>query len=98
MTLEVVPGNSPRLKPGAPIPRRLEALLVKYSIENVKNLSHKVGCRTTIETQVINNDGALFAGPMTHPQKLLQGTLLQGKQSPDFLEVLGPPRPRRPRL
>jgi hypothetical protein len=91
MTLEVIAGKPSQPKPGAPIPRRLDTLLVKYTIENTGNMPHKVGCRVFIDTMVANNDGALFASPTTHPKQVLNGVLLEGKKLPEFLEVLERP-------
>ena len=86
LVLEVVPGKSYQPKPGAPIPRRMDTLLVKYLIENSGAASHKVACRAFIDTLVVQNDGALFASPTTH----------QDKQLPDFLEVLQRPDLKNP--
>ncbi len=91
MTLEVIAGKPSQLKPGVPIPRRLDTLLVKYGIENIGNAAHKVACRVFIDTMVGDNDGALFASPTTHPKKILNGLLLEKKLLPEFMEVLERP-------
>jgi hypothetical protein len=91
LVLEVVLGKPYQPKPGGPIPRRMDTLLVKYIIENTGAASHKIGCRTFIDTLVVQNDGALFASPTTHPEKILNGIVLQDKQLPDFFEVLQRP-------
>ncbi len=94
--LEVVPGKPYQPKAGAPIPRRMDTLLVKYIIENSGAAAHKVACRTHIDTLVVDNDGALFASPTTHPDKILNGIVLEGKQLPDFFEVLQRPDLKTP--
>jgi hypothetical protein len=88
MIIEVIPGKPYQKTPGAPVPRRMDTLLFKYVIENTGNTPHNVGCRMHIDTLVVNNDGAIFASPTTHPNKLLDGIMLQGKNVPDFLEIL----------
>jgi hypothetical protein len=88
MVLEVVAGKPFQKKPGVPVPRRMDTLLIKYIIENTGNATRKVACRMHIDTLVVNNDGAIFASPTTHPGKLLDGVMLQGKNVPDFIEIL----------
>lgn len=96
MILEAVPGKPHQPKPGAPIPRRMDTLLVKYVIENAGTAAHKIGCRTFVDTLVVQNDGALFAAPTTHPGEILNGVVLQEKHLPDFLEVLQRPNLKDP--
>ena len=94
--LEVVPGKPYQSKPGAPLPRRMDTLLIKYVIENLGNAPHKVGCRAFIDTLVVQNDAALFASPTTHPNQVLNGIVLKDKQLPDFFEVLERPNVKDP--
>jgi hypothetical protein len=96
LTLEVVPGKPSRPRPGAPIPRLMDTLLVRYSIENLGTEPHTVGCRTFVNTLVVENDGALFASPTTHPNQVLNGVVLKDKEMPDFLEVLQRPNLKDP--
>jgi hypothetical protein len=91
MIIEVVPGKPYMKNPAGPVPRRMDTLLFKYVIENTGNVAHKVGCRMHIDTYCVNNDGAIFASPSTHPDKLLDGVMLQGKEVPDFVEILQVP-------
>jgi hypothetical protein len=96
MVLEVVPGKPSQVRPGVPIPRRMDTLLVKFTIENLGNVPHRVGCRTFVDTLIVDNDGALFASPTTHPNQVLNGIELKGKQLPEFLEVLQRPNLQNP--
>jgi len=91
MMIEVVPGKPYVKNPSGPVPRRMDTLLFKYVIENTGNVARKVGCRMHIDTYCVNNDGAIFASPVTHPGKLLDGVMLQGKDVPDFVEILQVP-------
>jgi hypothetical protein len=74
----------------------MDTLLIKYVIENNGNVAHKVACRMHIDTYVVNNDGAIFASPTTHPGKLLDGVILQGKDVPEFVEILQIPDLKNP--
>ena len=96
MTLEAIPGKPFQPNLSVPVARRMDTLLVKYAIENTSNASHKVGCRTLIDTLIVNNDQALFASPTTHPKEVLNGVLLQGKAVPNFIEVLERPDLQNP--
>ena len=91
MSWEVVPGKPSRLKLGQPIPRRMDTELVKFTIENLGKTVRKVGCRMRMDVDVVNNDGALFASPVTHPNQILNGVALFGKQLPPFFEALQMP-------
>jgi hypothetical protein len=51
--------------------RRLDAVLVRYLIENKDTAPHTIAARVRIDTHC-NNDGALFAAP-TFPKKILDG-------------------------
>jgi hypothetical protein len=96
MVMEVVPGKPYQPKPSGPIPRRMDTLLVKYILENTGSAAHKVGCRTFVDTLVVNNDGALFASPTTHPDEVLNGIVMAGKSLPAFFEVLERPNLKDP--
>ena len=73
MILEAIAGKPSQPQPGVPVVRRLDTLLVKYIIENVGEIPHRVACRTVVDTKVVGNDGALFVAPTTHPQQILNG-------------------------
>ena len=88
MILEAIPGKPSLPKPGVPVVRQLDTLLVKYIIENIGDVPHQVGCRTVVDTKIVGNDGALFAAPATHPKQILNGIELTGKELPSFMEVL----------
>jgi hypothetical protein len=95
-TMEVVPGKAYIKNPTGPVPRRMDTLLMKYVIENTGNNAHKVGCRMHIDTFCATNDGAIFASPVTHPGKLLDGVELKGKDVPEFVEMLEHPDLKNP--
>ena len=91
MSWEVVPGKPSRLKPGQAIPRRMDTELIKFTIENLGKVVRKVGCRMSMDVFIVDNDGALFASPATHPNQVLNGVALFGKQLPPFFEALQVP-------
>ena len=94
-TLEIVPGKpSAKRAPGQK--RLLDTLRVRYLVENKDNQPHKVAIRITIDMYMINNDGALFASPTTHPGRILNGVLLQGKTMPAYVQVLQIPNLQNP--
>jgi hypothetical protein len=45
---------------------------------------------------MINNDGALFASPTTHPNQVLNGVELKDKGMPEYLQVLQMPNLQNP--
>lgn len=96
MVMEVIPGKPYVKDPTGAVPRRMDTLLIKYVIENNGTTPHSVGARMYIDTYVLNNDGAIFASPTTHPGKLLDGVMLQGKDVPDFVEILQIPNLQNP--
>jgi hypothetical protein len=93
--LEVVPSKLPP-KARAGQKRRLDACLVRYEVENRDGKPHTVGLRTVLDMLIVNNDGALFASPTTHPGKILDGIELRDKAVPDYLQVLQVPNLRDP--
>src|SRR4029077_3319846 len=94
-TLEIVPGK-PSAKPAAGQKRQMDTLLVRYLVENKDNRPHKVAVRITIDMYMVNNDGALFASPTTHPGQILNGIELKGKGLPAYVEVLQSPNLQNP--
>jgi hypothetical protein len=91
---EVIPGK-PYSK-NAPQKRRNDCLLIKYVIENTGDKDQKVGVRMHIDTLCVTNDGAIFASPIAHPGKLLDGIAFKGKDVPDIVEILENPNLQNP--
>jgi hypothetical protein len=71
--------------------RLLNTVLITYLIENTGNQSAAVGVRTYMDTYVIDNDGCQFAAPVTHPKRILDGMVLEGKTLPPYLQMLQRP-------
>lgn len=93
--MEVVPGRvSDKPPPGAK--RKMNALLIRYVVENKDTAAHSVGVRVRIDTYCGNNDGCLFASPKTHKNQILDGIELKDKQVPDFLMILEQPNLQNP--
>jgi hypothetical protein len=92
--IEIIAGR-PYDKSG-PQKRRMDCLLIKYVLENTGAGTHKVSVRQHIDTLVVQNDGAIFASPSTHPNKLLDGVAFKGKDIPDFVEILENPDIKNP--
>src|SRR5262249_30986366 len=85
--LEIVPGKpSGKVPPG--YKRKLDTLLVRYLVENKGPKAHKVGVRYTIDMYIIDNDGALFASPTTHPGQVINGVAFEGKKLPPYIQGL----------
>jgi hypothetical protein len=94
-TLEIVPGKpSGKVAPGQK--RQLDTLLVRYLVENKDSRPHKVALRFTIDMYVVNNDGALFASPTTHPGQILNGVAFDAKKMPAYIQVLQVPNLQNP--
>jgi hypothetical protein len=94
-TLEIVPGKpSGKVAPGQK--RQLDTLLVRYLVENKDTRPHKVALRFTIDMYVVNNDGALFASPTTHPGQILNGVAFDAKKMPAYIQVLQVPNLQNP--
>lgn len=89
-TVEVVATKN---APGKP--RRRDAVMVRYSIENKDTESHKVGMRVGMDMFLVDNDGALFAAP-NHPNKILDGIELKDKGVPEYVQVLQRPNLKDP--
>jgi hypothetical protein len=84
--IEIIPGRP--LDKNAAQKRRMDCLLIKYIIENTGAADVTVGVRQHIDTLVVNNDGAIFAAPEAHPNKLLDGVAFKGKDVPEIVEIL----------
>jgi hypothetical protein len=84
---EVVPGK-PSARPKAGEKRRMDTLLIRYTIENSDTVPHTVGLRLVIGSVCNLNNGCLFASPEKFPNKLLDGTELKDKNVPDYLQIL----------
>ena len=83
-TIEVVPSKPPVHKPGQK--RKLDTVLVRYTIENKDTQPRKVGVRIFLDVYIVDNDGALFAAP-NHPKQILNGVELKDKKVPDYLQL-----------
>ena len=96
MVLEAFSSRPPESKPSDVNRYQVDTLLVKYVIENLGKAAHKVAARSVIATKIGNsNNGALFAAP-THPNQILNGVQLSGKDFPDYVEVLERPMLKNP--
>jgi hypothetical protein len=92
-TVEIVP-----TKPGGPKPgqkRRLDAVLVRYEVENKDSKPRKIAVRAATDILIVDNDGALFAAP-NRPGKVLDGVMLKDKDVPDYVQVLQRPDLKNP--
>lgn len=91
-TLELHPS-----KAKGPGQKRLsDNVLISYAIENKGARSHTIGVRNYMDTYVIDNDGCLYASPVTHPGKILDGMILQEKTLPPYLQMLQRPDLKNP--
>lgn len=86
-TIELHPSKA--TEPGKK--RLLNTVLITYTFENKGAQAQNVGMRAYMDTYVIDNDGCLFAAPVTHPGKILDGTVLQDKTLPPYLQMLQRP-------
>jgi hypothetical protein len=89
--VEVIPTKAPK----GVAKRRLDAMLVKYQIENKDTQPHQVGVKVWMDVFLVNNDGALFAAP-NKPGKILDGVELKDSDVPDYLQVLQVPNLKNP--
>jgi hypothetical protein len=71
-------------------------VLITYLIENNGARDAAVGVRAYMDTYVIDNDGCMFASPVTHPKKILDGVTLEGKLLPPYLQMLQRPDLQNP--
>ena len=91
-TLELHPSKS--TGPGKK--RLLNNVLIAYHIENKGAKAVNLGVRTYMDTYVIDNDGCLFAAPVTHPGKILDNLELKEKTLPPYLQMLQRPDLKNP--
>ncbi len=94
--VEIVPSKPSTGKPAPGEKRRMDTCRISYLVENKGQKPHKVELRQGIDTLIVNNDGALFASPTTHPGQILNGVELKGKTFPEFLHVLQQPDVKNP--
>ncbi len=76
--------------------RRLDTVLITYSIENKGKNTVPFGLRVYMDTYVIDNDGCMFASPTTHKGKILDGITLEGKSLPSYFQMLQRPNLQNP--
>lgn len=81
-------------KPGEK--RLMNNVLITHTIENKGTTPATVGMRIYMDTYVISNDGCMFAAPVTHPGKILDGMVLEGKSLPPYLQMLQTPNLQNP--
>jgi len=77
--------------------RSLGTVLMRYSVENIGTQPRKFGLKIYIDTNIVSNDGALFAAP-TMPGKVLDGVELKGQTLPDYVQALQQPNLKAPGL
>jgi hypothetical protein len=92
--LEVVPTRTSKNAPDQR--RRLDSVVILQIVENKDDRPHRFGLRANMDMFWVDNDGAIFASPTTHPNKLLDGVVLKGKDLPDYLQVLQAPNLNNP--
>lgn len=91
----IIPTKLPgKTKPGQK--RKMDALLVKFRLENKGNQPKKIAVRTWIDMYNWTTDGPLFAAPTTVPNEVLNGVSLTGKKVPDYLMSLQQPNLQNP--
>ncbi|HWY86395.1 MAG TPA: hypothetical protein VNX28_06710 [Gemmataceae bacterium] len=91
LTVEVTPTKPP----GPGQKRQLDAVLIRYVMENKGTQNHKIGLRVYMDAYIVDNDGALFAAP-TVPNKVLDGVELKEKTLPDYFQILQRPDLKNP--
>lgn len=91
-TMELHPSKSK----GAGQKRLMNNVLITYVIENKGAQNATAGVRAYMDTYVIDNDGCMFAAPVTHPKKVLDGMVLEGKTLPPYLQMLQRPNVDNP--
>jgi hypothetical protein len=85
-TVQLVPGEQTRL---------LDTCLVRYEVENRDTVSHKVGLRILLDTQIGANDGVPFVIP-GQPGLLESKRSFDQKDIPDYIQALEVPDPSQP--
>lgn len=91
--IELIPSKAP---PKGATKRALDVMMLRYTIENKDDKAHAVGLRNTIDIFLINNDGALFASPTTHPGQIINGHEFKGDKLPAYVQVLQNPDIKNP--
>jgi hypothetical protein len=91
-TMELHPSKSK----GVGQKRLMNNVLITYTFENKGAQPQNIGMRVYMDTYVIDNDGCLFAAPVTHPGKILDGVVLQEKTLPPYLQMLQRPDLKNP--
>ncbi|MCI0377127.1 MAG: hypothetical protein L0215_05955 [Gemmataceae bacterium] len=75
--------------------RKMDSVLMRYSVENTGMQPRKFGLKVYMDTYVVSNDGCLFAAP-TMPNKILDGVELKDKTLPDYVQLLQQPDLKNP--
>ncbi len=90
-SVEVVPSKATARAAAAGQKRALDTCRISYVVHNHDTVAHKVDYRASIDMLIVNNDGALYASPTTHPDQVLNGVVLEGKTMPPYLLALERP-------
>lgn len=76
--------------------RRMDAVVVRYTVENKGTTPHTVGMRTTIDSFVVTNRNCKFAAP-NRPGKLLEAMeFKEARDIPAYVQVLQQPDLKNP--
>src|SRR5262245_16671826 len=84
--VEVIPSKPAQQTLGAR--RQLDTCRMSYVVTNRGKPPRDVAMRCNLDILVNQNDGALYASPVTAPGKILNGVTLEGKALPPYLQVL----------
>jgi hypothetical protein len=83
--IEVVPT---RAKAGAS--RRIDAVVVRYTIENKDKKPRTIGIRPHLNDLLYNNNRGLVFAAANQSDKMLDGVELKGDKMPDVLQIVEP--------
>jgi len=75
--------------------RKMDCVIVRYTIENKGKNSSTIGLRTTIDSYLGTSRQCKFAAP-TQPGKLLEGLELKDRDVPPYVQVLQQPDLKNP--
>jgi hypothetical protein len=76
--------------------RLLDTCRFSYIFENKGQRDLKLEFKVSMDMLIVNNDGALYASPTTHPGKILNGVELKGKELPEYIWCLQTPNLQNP--
>jgi hypothetical protein len=90
-TVEIIPSKPAAKAATLGQKRSLDTCRISYLVHNQDTQPHKIDYRASIDILIVNNDGALYASPSTHPGQILNGVVLEDKTLPTYLQVLERP-------